>query len=184
MVVIRLARSGSKKKPFYNVVATDRRFPRDGRFIEKIGFYNPVARGQEIALHLSTEKYDSWINKGAQPSARVSSLYALWLKNDAKDLEARTPKTTRTPIDLNDKPDQRKPKVVEEAVSEEKVSEEVVSEETTNEEVVSEEKTSEEVVSEETTNEEVVSEEKATEEVVSEETTNEKTVSEEKASKK
>ena len=113
MVVIRLARAGSKKNPFYNVVATDSRSPRDGRFIEKIGFYNPIARGQEVALRLMTDKYNHWVEKGAKPSNRVASLYALWLQNNSQDVAARIPKADRTPIDINDKPAQRKVKVVE-----------------------------------------------------------------------
>lgn len=74
MVVIRLARGGSKKRPFYQVVVADKRATRDGRFIEKIGFFNPMARGQEIETRIDLEAYNAWIAKGAQPTDRVASL--------------------------------------------------------------------------------------------------------------
>ena len=74
MVVIRLARGGSKKRPFYQVVFADKRASRDGRFIEKIGFFNPMARGQEVETRIDLEAYNAWIAKGAQPTERVASL--------------------------------------------------------------------------------------------------------------
>ncbi|MCH9644750.1 MAG: 30S ribosomal protein S16 [Gammaproteobacteria bacterium] len=74
MVVIRLARTGAKKSPFYHVVATDKRNSRDGRYIERLGYYNPLARGQEKVLELHQERVDFWLGKGAQPSERVHNL--------------------------------------------------------------------------------------------------------------
>ncbi|OAU96128.1 MULTISPECIES: 30S ribosomal protein S16 [Moraxella] len=74
MVVIRLARGGSKKRPFYQVVVADKRASRDGRFIEKIGFFNPMARGQEVETRIDLEAYNAWIAKGAQPTERVASI--------------------------------------------------------------------------------------------------------------
>lgn len=74
MVVIRLARGGSKKNPFYHVVATDKRNSRDGRFIERLGYFNPVAHGQAKTLELNQERIDYWISKGAQPSDRVTNI--------------------------------------------------------------------------------------------------------------
>ena len=74
MVVIRLSRGGSKKRPFYQVTVTDHRRSRDGRFIERVGFFNPVARGQEERLRLDLEKIASWVAKGAQVSPRVKAL--------------------------------------------------------------------------------------------------------------
>jgi len=74
MVVIRLARRGAKKRPFYDVVAADHRFARDGRFLEKLGYFNPVARGQAIRLHLNTDRIEHWISQGAKPSERVEQL--------------------------------------------------------------------------------------------------------------
>lgn len=74
MVVIRLARGGSKKRPFYNIVVADSRTARDGRFIERLGFFNPIARGGEIPLRVDVAKVDEWVAKGAQLSDRVKSL--------------------------------------------------------------------------------------------------------------
>jgi len=74
MVSIRLARGGSKKRPFYHVVVSDSRSPRDGRYIERVGFYNPLARGQEVGLRLDDSRIDYWVSKGAQPSERVANL--------------------------------------------------------------------------------------------------------------
>ncbi len=74
MVSIRLARGGSKKRPFYHVVVSDSRSPRDGRYIERVGFFNPKARGQEEELRLDSDRIDYWVSKGAQPSERVSGL--------------------------------------------------------------------------------------------------------------
>ena len=74
MVSIRLARGGSKKRPFYHVVVSDSRSPRDGRYIERIGFFNPLARGQEEELRLDDARIDYWLDKGAQPSERVAKL--------------------------------------------------------------------------------------------------------------
>ena len=81
MVVIRLARSGAKKRPFYHVVVTDRRFPRDGRFIERVGFSNPVARGQEEKLLLKRERITHWVSQGAQLSHSVQALVKGWDNN-------------------------------------------------------------------------------------------------------
>ena len=74
MLAIRLARGGSKKRPFYHVVATDSRNARDGRFIERLGFFNPIARGQEEELRLDIERIDYWVSQGGQVSDRVKSL--------------------------------------------------------------------------------------------------------------
>ena len=74
MVVIRLARSGAKKRPFYNIVATDSRNRRDGRFIERVGFYNPVAAANEKGLVVNTERVAYWEQNGAQLSPTVARL--------------------------------------------------------------------------------------------------------------
>lgn len=74
MVVIRLARGGAKKRPFYQIVVTDKRSPRDGRFIERLGFFNPVASGQEEPFRLDLNRLQYWIENGAQPSDRVQSI--------------------------------------------------------------------------------------------------------------
>lgn len=78
MVVIRLARSGAKKRPFYHVVVTDQRFPRDGRFIERVGFFNPVAQGKEETLLLKRDRIAHWVSQGAQLSVRVAALVKGW----------------------------------------------------------------------------------------------------------
>ena len=83
MVVIRLARGGSKKRPFYHITVADQRNARDGRFIERIGFFNPVARGQEERLRIDLERVAHWTGRGAQPSDRIATL----LKEVAKAAE-------------------------------------------------------------------------------------------------
>ncbi|QSA97148.1 30S ribosomal protein S16 [Methylococcus sp. EFPC2] len=74
MVTIRLARGGAKKRPFYHVVVTDSRSKRDGRYIERVGFFNPIARGQEERVRLNDERIQYWVAQGAQASDRVASL--------------------------------------------------------------------------------------------------------------
>lgn len=74
MVKIRLARGGAKKKPFYSIVATDSRKRRDSGYIERIGYFNPVARGQEVRLTIEEDRLDYWTSKGAQISDRVKQL--------------------------------------------------------------------------------------------------------------
>lgn len=74
MVKIRLARGGAKKKPFYSIVATDSRKRRDSAYIERIGYFNPVARGQEVRLTIEEERLEYWVSKGAQITDRVKQL--------------------------------------------------------------------------------------------------------------
>jgi small subunit ribosomal protein S16 len=74
MVVIRMARGGSKKRPFYNLVATDSRNRRDGRFIERVGFYNPVANANEEKLRIALDRVGYWTTNGAQLSPAVARL--------------------------------------------------------------------------------------------------------------
>jgi small subunit ribosomal protein S16 len=74
MVTIRLARGGSKKRPFYHLTVTDSRQARDGRFIERVGFFNPIARGQEERLRVDNERVDYWVSQGAKLSERVAAL--------------------------------------------------------------------------------------------------------------
>jgi len=74
MVVIRLARGGAKKRPFYNIVAADRRERRDGRFLERVGFYNPVASGKAEALRIAFDRIEYWTQNGAQLSPTVARL--------------------------------------------------------------------------------------------------------------
>ena len=74
MVTIRLARNGAKKRPFYHITVCDSRKSRDGRFIERIGFFNPLARGKEERLRLDLGRMEYWASKGAQSSPRVAKL--------------------------------------------------------------------------------------------------------------
>ena len=74
MVTIRLQRGGAKKRPFYQVVVADSRYARDGRFIEKVGFFNPIAAGQAEKLRLDLERVNHWVSQGATVSERVAKL--------------------------------------------------------------------------------------------------------------
>ncbi|OPX56217.1 small subunit ribosomal protein S16 [Oceanospirillum multiglobuliferum] len=80
MVTIRLARGGSKKRPFYHLTVTNSRSARNGRFLERVGFFNPVARGQEESLRVDLERVEFWKSQGATVSDRVAQL----LKQAAK----------------------------------------------------------------------------------------------------
>ena len=81
MVTIRLSRTGAKKRPFYHIVVTDSRNARDGRYIERLGFFNPIATGGDERLRLDNERIEHWVSQGAQTSERVASL----LKQAAKE---------------------------------------------------------------------------------------------------
>lgn len=74
MVVIRLSRGGAKKRPFYHIVVADKRCARDGRRIEVLGYFNPIAAGKEIRLHFDNERLQYWLSQGAQASDRVKYL--------------------------------------------------------------------------------------------------------------
>lgn len=82
MVKIRLTRGGAKKRPFYHVIVTDSRSARDGRNIERVGFYNPVASGQEKRIELNVERIQHWIGHGAQMSDKVADLFKQNAKAD------------------------------------------------------------------------------------------------------
>ncbi|MFI4938358.1 MAG: 30S ribosomal protein S16 [Candidatus Berkiellales bacterium] len=90
MVVIRLARSGAKKRPFYSIVVADQRYKRDGRFIERIGFYNPMAEGKanEESIRLNRLRIDHWVKLGAQLSTRVATLVKQFDENPSATLQA------------------------------------------------------------------------------------------------
>ncbi|WP_111637792.1 30S ribosomal protein S16 [Marinomonas shanghaiensis] len=74
MVTIRLSRGGSKKRPFYHLNVADSRRARDGRYIERLGFFNPVARGQEERLRIDLDRVNHWVSQGAQLSDRAAQL--------------------------------------------------------------------------------------------------------------
>ena len=75
MVKIRLSRVGAKGRPFYHIVVTDERNKRDGRSIERLGFYNPIASGKDVELSFDTSRADHWVGKGAQMTAKVKFLH-------------------------------------------------------------------------------------------------------------
>lgn len=74
MVKIRLTRGGAKKRPFYHIIVTDSRNKRNGRSIERVGFYNPIATGNEKRVELDTARVDHWVSKGAQLTDKVRML--------------------------------------------------------------------------------------------------------------
>ncbi len=74
MVTIRLARHGSKKNPFYHITVAEKSAGRDGRFVERLGFYNPVAKGGEEKLRVNLERVQYWVSVGAQPTDKVKRL--------------------------------------------------------------------------------------------------------------
>ena len=121
MLTIRLARAGVKKRPFFHIRVADSRKPRDGRFIEKVGYFNPIASGQEVRLEVDQERVDYWISQGAQLSDRVTTL----LKRNAE-----TPEQTEKRHALKEAKrlkrlsDKAALKVVEEAPAEEAPAEE------------------------------------------------------------
>ena len=88
MVVIRLARKGAKKRPFYSIVVSDKRSARDGRYIERVGYFNPVAQGKETKLLMVNERVQHWIERGAQRSLRVAALWKEWEKKSGVAVEA------------------------------------------------------------------------------------------------
>jgi len=94
MVKIRLSRGGSKKRPFYHIVATDSRNRRDGRYIEQLGFFNPVSSGQAESLRLDLQRVDYWLGVGAQTSEQVSKL----IKQARKGTPLKIAVTSNKPV--------------------------------------------------------------------------------------
>ena len=137
MVIIRLARSGAKKNPYYFITVADERRPRDGAFIERLGFFNPTANGQEERLRIDLEKIDEWVSKGAQLSERVSALIKeakLTPEEFAAKVEAKKAKAAAKKAALAEK----LAKEAEEAAAEE-AAEEAAAEEAPDEEAPAEE---------------------------------------------
>ena len=89
MVVIRLTRGGSHKRPFYHIVATDSRFKRDGRFIERLGFYNPIESSSGIDLNVVSDRVGYWVSKGAKVSNAVARLVKMNAKNSTNSSEEK-----------------------------------------------------------------------------------------------
>ncbi|MDC1184064.1 30S ribosomal protein S16 [Gammaproteobacteria bacterium] len=162
MVIIRLARSGAKKNPYYFITVADERRPRDGSFIERLGFFNPSARGQEERLRVDLDKVNEWVSKGAQLSDRVQTLVKeanlspedLQAKMDAKKAKSDAKKAAveaRLAKEAEEKAAEEaaEAKAAEAAAAEEAPAEEVVAEEAPAEEAAVEEVVAEEAPAEE-----------------------------------
>ena len=87
MLTIRLARAGAKKRPFFHITVADSRKPRDGRFVERIGFFNPISSGKEVRLEINQDRIDYWLSQGAQVSDRVLTL--IKEKNETPEEKAK-----------------------------------------------------------------------------------------------
>ena len=149
-IKIRLARAGSKKRPFYRVVAADSRMPRDGRFIEKLGTYNPLLNKDDSnRVKLDLDKIKEWLSKGAQTTDRISRLL--------ENLEVLPKKIRNNPIKAKPK------KEAEEAAAEEPKAEEPKAEAAAADEPKAEEAAAEEPKAEEAAAEEPKAEEAAAE---------------------
>ena len=168
MLTIRLARSGAKKRPFYHVSVADSRMPRDGRFVERVGYYNPIASGQEVRLELDLERIDYWIGQGAQPSDRVLNL----LKQNKE-----TPEQTEKRLAAKEV--KRQKKLTKKLAEKEPVAEEAPAEEAPAEEAAEAEAPAEEAPAEEAAEAEAPVEEAPAEEAPAEETPEEETQTEE-----
>ena len=140
MVIIRLARSGAKKNPYYFITVADERRPRDGAFIERLGFFNPSAQGQEERLRLDVKKLEEWVSKGAQVSDRVNLLL-----KEAK----LSPEEFKAKIEAKQAKAVAKKAAIAEKLKKESDKEAVTEEETPAEEVATEESPAEEVATEE-----------------------------------
>ena len=154
-IKIRLARAGSKKRPFYRVVAADSRMPRDGRFIEKLGTYNPLLNKDDSnRVKLDLDKIKEWLSKGAQTTDRISRLL--------ENLEVLPKKVRNNPIKAKPK------KEAEEAAAEEPRAEEAAAEELKAEEAAADEPKAEEAAAEEPKAEEAAADEPKAEEAAAE----------------
>jgi len=81
MIVIRLSRTGNKKRPFYHVVLADKRSPRDGRYVERLGFFNPIANGEAVEMKLNLKRIEYWVTNGAQVSGKIHYLIKKYKKS-------------------------------------------------------------------------------------------------------
>ena len=142
MVVVRLAKSGAKKNPYYFITVADSRKPRDGAFIERLGFFNPSAKGSEERMRLNIERLDHWIGQGAQLSDKVKEL--------AKDARLSPDELQEKLERKKEKRDKKKEAIKAKKVAElEAMAEEAAAEETPTEEAPAEEATTEEAPAEE-----------------------------------
>ena len=144
MVIIRLARSGAKKNPYYFITVADERRPRDGSFIERLGFFNPSARGQEERLRVDLDKISEWVSKGAQLSERVQTLVKeaklspedLQAKLDAKKAKSDAKKAAVEARLAKEAEEKAAEKAAEEAAAEKAAEEAAAAEEQTDFDVV------------------------------------------------
>ena len=173
MLTIRLARSGAKKRPFYHISVADSRMPRDGRFVERIGYFNPIASGQEVRLEIDLERVDYWIGQGAQPSDRVLNLLKQNKETPEQTEKRLAAKEQKRQKKLAKKLAEKEP-VVEEAAAEEAPAEEAAAEEAPAEEAAAEEAPAEEAPAEEAPAEEAPEEEAPAEEAEATEGSEEK----------
>ena len=157
MLTIRLARSGAKKRPFYHISVADSRMPRDGRFVERIGYFNPIASGQEVRLEIDLERVDYWIGQGAQPSDRVLNLLKQNKETPEQTEKRLAAKEQKRQKKLAKKLAEKEP-VIEEAAAEDAAAEEAPAEEAV-EEAAAEEAAAEEAPAEEAPAEEAPAEE-------------------------
>ena len=142
MLKIRLARAGAKKKPFFHITVADSRMPRDGRFIERIGYFNPISRGKEVRLEVNQVRIDYWISKGAQVSERVLTLIKENNETPEKRIKREEKKGKRRLQRIAKRAEMKSEEVpVEEAKSAEAKAEEAPAEEAKAEEAPVEEET-------------------------------------------
>ena len=147
MVVIRLSRAGAKKRPFYHISVSDRRNKRDGRFIERIGFYNPIAKDSEEKIRFDQERYDHWTSVGAIPSDTVLMLMKRSKMTAEEIQKIEDKKTARQDKKKQEKVLKQQEEAAEAeaaaAPAEEAVAEEAPAEEAAAEEAPAEENTEE-----------------------------------------
>jgi len=159
MLTIRLARTGAKKRPFFHIRVADSRKPRDGRFIERVGIFNPIASGLEVGLEIDQERFDYWLSKGAQPSDRVLTLLKqsketpeeAIKRQGIKDAKRLKKLAAKAALRVEEAPAEEAAPVAEEAPAEEAapVAEEAPAEEAPAEEAPAEEAPAEEAPAEE-----------------------------------
>ena len=144
---IRLARGGSKKRPFYSIVAADSRMPRDGRFIEKLGTYNPLLpKDSEERVKMNMERIEYWLGKGAQPTDRIARMLEAAGKLDKK--ERNNPQKAEPGAKAKERAEEKAAKAEEAKAAAEAPAEEAV-EEAAVEETAAEEAPAEDAAEEE-----------------------------------
>ena len=159
MVTIRLSRAGAKKRPFYHITVTDSRKPRDGRFIERVGFFNPIAQGKDIRLSIDHERLNYWVGTGAKLSERVESLIKE-SKLSPEELTKAQEKKEQLRLKKLAKKKENKESPSEEASPEDSPEESVEAEEAPEESVAAEEAPAEDPPAEESTEDSEKKEEK------------------------